>query len=86
MEFARLSIPVVVSRFAHAFKFDPLRMIFSGTLAVTVPPERMEDVKHLGGGRDGVCVLQDADAVQCTEIRCEGDELARMWALYLWDG
>ena len=36
--------------------------------------------------RAGVRVLQDADAVQCTEIRCEGDELARMWALYLWDG
>jgi len=30
----------------------------------------------------GVRVLQNGKSVHCTEIRCEEDELARMWALY----
>jgi hydrogenase expression/formation protein HypE len=34
----------------------------------------------------GVRVLQDGTAVHYTEIRCEDDELARMWALYPRDG
>jgi hydrogenase expression/formation protein HypE len=97
--FSRLPIPSIVSRFAHAFRFDPLRMISSGTLAVTVPPERVEDVsrtlEELGTefafvGRvaegTGVRVLRDGKAVHYTEIRCEEDELARMWALYPRDG
>jgi hydrogenase expression/formation protein HypE len=41
---SQLPISPIVSRFAQAFEFDPLRMISSGTLAVTVPPERVEDV------------------------------------------
>jgi hydrogenase expression/formation protein HypE len=99
IEFSRLPIPSIVSRFAQAFRFDPLRMISSGTLAVTVPPERTEDVSHalekLGTafafvGRvaegAGVRVLQDGKGVHYTEIRCEEDELARMWALYPRDG
>ncbi|MCK4450580.1 MAG: hydrogenase expression/formation protein HypE, partial [Anaerolineae bacterium] len=99
VESARLPIPAIVSRFAHAFRFDPLRMISSGTLAVTVPPERTEDVSHaleeLGTEfafvgevveGAGVGVLQDGKAVHYTEIRCEEDELARMWALYPRDG
>jgi hydrogenase maturation factor len=32
----RLPIPSVVLRFAKAFQFDPLRMISSGTLTVTL--------------------------------------------------
>jgi len=92
---ARLPIPPVVSRFAHAFQFDPLRMISSGTLAVTVPPERTEDVSQaleaLGTAfafvgqvveGAGVRVLGDGKTAHYTEIRCEEDELARMWALY----
>ena len=92
---SQLPIPSVVSRFAQAFQFDPLRMISSGTLAVTVPPERVEDVRRvlaeLGTpfafvGRVtegvGVRIVQDGQAVHYTEIRCEEDELARMWALY----
>ena len=95
IEFSHLPIPPIVSRFARAFRFDPLRMISSGTLAVTVPPERVDDVSHalkqLGTvfafvGRvvegAGVRVLQNGKAVHYTEIRCEEDELARMWALY----
>jgi len=99
VEFARLPIPAIVSRFARAFRFDPLRMISSGTLAVTVPSERTEDVSHtleeLGTEfafvghvveGAGVRVLQDGKTVHYTEIRCEEDELARMWALYPRDG
>jgi hydrogenase expression/formation protein HypE len=96
---SRLPVPSVVSRFAQAFQFDPLKMISSGTLAATVPPEQAEDVSHtleeLGTefafvGRimegAGVRVLRDGEAVHYTEIRCEEDELARMWALYPRDG
>jgi len=95
VESARLPIPDIVSRFAEAFQFDPLRMISSGTLAVTVPPERVEDVSHaleesgtafafVGQVVEGagVHVLQNGKTIHYTEIRCEEDELARMWALY----
>ena len=95
VESSRLPIPSIVSRFAQAFQFDTLRMISSGTLAVTVPPERADDVgkaleelrtpfAFVGrvtekvGGR----LFQDGKAVHYTEIRCEDDELARIWALY----
>jgi hydrogenase expression/formation protein HypE len=95
IEFSRLPIPPIVSRFARAFRFDPLRMISSGTLAVAVPPERVEGVsralEQLGTAfafvgqvveGTGVRVLQDGETAHYTEIRCEEDELARMWALY----
>jgi hydrogenase expression/formation protein HypE len=95
VEFSRLPIPSIVSRFAQAFGFDPLRMISSGTLAVTVPPERAEDVSRaleelatpfafVGRVTEdgGVHVLQDGQAMHYAEIRCEEDELARMWTLY----
>jgi hydrogenase expression/formation protein HypE len=95
LEFARLPIPFIVSRFAQAFQFDPLRMISSGTLAVTVPEARVIQVskalKESGTpfafvGRviegAGVHVLKDGVAIHHTEIRCEEDELARMWAVY----
>ena len=95
VEFSRLPIPAIVSRFAQAFQFDPLRMISSGTLAVTVPPERVEPVskvlKELGipfsftgrvTGGVGVRVVKDGKPILHTEIHCEEDELARMWASY----
>ena len=95
LDSSQLLIPPIVSRFARSFRFDPLRMISSGTLAVTVPPGRVEDVSRALGelgtpfafaGRvvegTGVRVRQDGQAVHYTEIRCEEDELARMWALY----
>jgi hydrogenase expression/formation protein HypE len=99
VEFPQLPIPSIVSRFAQAFRFDPLRMISSGTLAVTLPPERVEDARNalqeLGTpfsfvGRVtegvGVRVLKDGETVHHKEIRCEEDELARMWARYPRDG
>lgn len=95
VDFGRLPIPPIVSRFAQAFRFDPLKMISSGTLAVTVPPECVERVSraleqsgtpfaYVGYVTDkaGVSVVKDGVATQHTEIRCEEDELARMWTLY----
>jgi thiamin-phosphate kinase len=92
---ARLPIAPIVARFAQAFQFDPLRMISSGTLAVTVPTERLGQVRRALDDLDvpfadigqvvagkGVHLLRDGEAVHYTEIRCEEDELARMWALY----
>jgi hydrogenase maturation factor len=95
VDFERLPIPDVVSRFAQAFDFDPLRMISSGTLALTVPPARRDAVEgalaELGTpfafvGRvvegTGVHLVREGRTEHYTEVRCEEDELARMWALY----
>ncbi len=92
---ALVPVPPVVSRFARALEFDPLKMISSGTLAATVPPAREEEVRlaltELGSvfsfvGRvtegSGVRILQEGTSVLHSEIRCEEDELARLWALY----
>jgi hydrogenase maturation factor len=92
---SRLPIPPIVSRFAEAFQFDVLRMISSGTLAVTVPPGRIDDVSKalqelripfafVGRATEGVGVrlLQEDKSVHHTEICCEDDELARIWTLY----
>jgi len=96
---SRLPVRPVVSRFAQAFQFDPLKMISSGTLTGTVPTERVEDASRalaelgtpfafVGQVTEGtgVRLLRDGEAVHYTEIRCEEDELARMWALYPRDG
>jgi hydrogenase maturation factor len=70
-------------------------VISSGTLVVTVPPERVAQVSaaleelgtpfafvgHVTDGA-GVRVLKDGGAIHHAEIRCEEDELARIWALY----
>jgi thiamin-phosphate kinase len=92
---ALLPMPPVVARFANAFAFDPLWMISSGTLAATVPPERVAEVRRalqetgtpfafVGEVKEGtgVQVLRNGEAVHYGDIRCEDDELARMWRLY----
>ena len=94
----RLPFPSVVLRFARAFQFDPLRMISSGTLAVTLPPDQIDavsaDLEALGVPcalvprvveGEGVRVLWDDGVTRCTDIRCEKDDLVRMWTLYPWD-
>jgi hydrogenase expression/formation protein HypE len=99
VEFSKLPIPPIVRRFAEVFRFDPLRMISSGTLAVTVPSERVEDVTialealatpfaFVGSVTEGygVRILRDGETSLHTQIRCEEDELARLWALHLRDG
>ncbi len=96
---SRVPTPPIVSQFASAFQFDPLKMISSGTLAATVPPERMSHVTDslreagvlfadVGRVTDGVGVLllrKDGN-VHYRETHCEEDELARMWTLYPRDG
>jgi len=90
-----LPIRKIVNRFSKAFKFDPLRMISSGTIAATIPASRKRDVsKSLSEagiafaiiGRvtigEGVCVVRGSKNIRYTEIKCEEDELARMWKLY----
>jgi len=90
-----LPIDPVVRRFAQAFEFDPLKMISSGTLAVTIPPEKKEvlskaldriDIPHAFVGKvtegKGVSIRRGNDVSNFDEIRCEEDELARLWALY----
>ena len=92
---SRLPIPPMVARFAQTFKFDPLRMISSGTLATTIPPDRVGDVTgtltrmgvlsaDVGRVTDGVGVrlLRKGETIHYRQMRCEEDELARMWALY----
>ena len=92
---SRLPILPVVTRFAQAFKFDPLRMISSGTLVATVPFNRVAKVMDALNDRgvlsadvgrvtdgSGVSVLRKEETVRYRQIRCEEDELARMWSLY----
>jgi hydrogenase maturation factor len=89
----------IVSRFAEAFQFNPLWMISSGTLAVTVLPERVGDVSRvlketgmafafLGEVLEGsvMHVRRNGEIVHYNDIRCEEDELARMWRLYPREG
>ncbi|MDD5556987.1 MAG: AIR synthase-related protein [bacterium] len=95
------SIPVdpLVARFAGAFGFDPLRMISSGTLAATVPPEQAAAALERVRARHVVCaaigtvvegggvrVVRGGEVDFHDEIRCEEDELARMWARHRPDG
>ncbi len=94
-----LPVPPVVARFAEAFEFDPLWMISSGTLVATVPPGRVAEVsralREAGtpfafAGRvtegAGVRLRQNGATTLFSEIRCETDELARMWELYPREG
>lgn len=99
IDISRLPHRSVVSGFAQAFQFDPLRMISSRTLALTIPPQRVDDVSQalkevgtpfafVGQVTEGVGVgvlLQDGETVHPTEIQCEEDELARRWGLYARD-
>ena len=92
---SRLLNRPIVTRFAEAFKFDPMKMISSGSLAVTVPADRMEEVNRtlmnmkipfadIGSVKqgNGVHLISGDRIIHYSEIRCEEDELARMWALY----
>lgn len=70
-------------------------MISSGALAATIPPERAAaarralaelDIPYAFAGRvkegQGVYILREGEREHYTKIRCEEDELARMWSLY----
>ena len=95
VHFDRIPIPAVVERFAEAFVFDPLKMISSGTLVVTIPPEHLEgamvkleaqgilcaDIGEVIPGQGVKVVMQD-QVLQYQEIHPEDDELARLWTQY----
>jgi hydrogenase expression/formation protein HypE len=85
----------LIARFAQAFGFDPWQMISSGTLAATVPPDRLAAataaLRALGtpfgvigevAAGSGVTLHRNGRVERYTEIQCESDELARMWAQY----
>jgi hydrogenase expression/formation protein HypE len=95
IDVSRVPMLDVVRRFSRAFEFDPLRMISSGTLAVTIPPqdaaeaglalkEIVVDYAEVGvvTGGVGVTLVRGIVSANYSEIRCEEDELARLWALY----
>ena len=84
LDLSYIPIPPVVSRFARAVQFDPMKMISSGTLAATGPSEQVKNVSRalteLGVtyafvGRvtkgSGLHILQNGNSVQYKEIRCE---------------
>ncbi|MGD9307017.1 MAG: AIR synthase family protein [Desulfobacterales bacterium] len=92
---SRLPMRPVVDRFARAFRFDPLQMISSGTLAAAVPADKVADITKILAERGVVCadvgcvaggvgvrILQKDETIYYPEIQCEEDELARLWALY----
>ena len=56
-----------------------------GWLAVHVACNDIADVGRVTEGVD-VRLLREDEAIHYREIRCEEDELARMWALYPRDG
>ncbi len=85
----------IVERFAQAFSFDPLKMISSGSLVCTMPPENTEITLHAldkagipaaraGEARkgNGILITREGQLSRETEIRCEEDELARMWTIH----
>ena len=90
-----LPLPPVITRFAQAFGFDPLKMISSGTLAATIPPDAEVEVRRrldeigvhaavVGTVSEGSGVRVKSGTVEThyTESRCEEDELARLWLRY----
>ncbi len=98
VDYNRIPQPAVAERFANAFKFDPLKMISSGTLVASIPEESLIAVKHgldeegivfadIGRvtSEKGVRITRDSEIFLYDEIHPEEDELARMWTLYTTD-
>ena len=88
----QIPIPPVAIRFAEAFKYDPLKMISSGTLVATLPPQkinsaakRLEDkgiiFADIGEvvADEGVKIIKGSATTHFQDIHPEDDELARMW-------
>lgn len=92
----RIPIRPVVSRFAKAFDFDPLKMISSGSLVATVPPAAIDvvseklrekgiifaDIGMVSEGK-GVKISQAGKQVWHQDIHCEDDDLATIWERYV---
>ncbi len=91
----RILMPDIVGRFAQVFEFDPMKMISSGSLAATIPAVSVReaekalissgilfaDIGEVVNGF-GVEIFTDSKSIKYDEIKCEEDELARMWELY----
>lgn len=85
----------VVERFASAFHFNPLQMISSGTLAATIPADKVStatealrsqnipfaDIGEIIPGR-GVIMQGEQDEIHFEKLQPDADELARMWEIY----
>lgn len=91
---SKIPVPEVVQRFANAFTFDPLKMISSGTLVATLPPEACDAAeKAFESGPcklfrigvvtegEGLFLRHVSEKQHFMKIACEQDELTRMWAL-----
>jgi len=91
----QIPIPDVVRRFSTAFQFDPLKMISSGTLVATLPPQDVEKAKRslrnkkipygdIGRVSEGfgVTLHHNHKTETYREIRADEDELARLWEIY----
>lgn len=89
-----IPVPPVVRRFADVFAFDPLRMISSGTLVVTVPAEKLPQALRAAEDLDlpfavigtvqegrGVHLCRSDGTVLLEEPLPEQDELARLQEL-----
>ena len=88
-------IPDIVKRFSQAFGFEPMKMISSGSLAATIPADRVHeaektlnasgilyaDIGEVVNGA-GVEIITHGESKYYDEIKCEEDELARMWEIY----
>ena len=95
VDYTHISMPHVALRFSEAFGFDPLKMISSGTLAATVPEDRLQeasealdragirfaDVGRVHAGR-GVQVERGDMVKNYQDVEPDEDELARMWIKY----
>jgi hydrogenase expression/formation protein HypE len=95
VKMSRIPMRSVVARFAKAFRFDPLQMISSGTLAAAVPPGKVANIINALAGIGvvsadvgrvtagvGVRAQYEDDTIHYRDIQCEEDELARLWAIY----
>jgi hydrogenase expression/formation protein HypE len=98
VDYNRLLILEIVSKFAETFGFNPIQMISSGTLVVTLPPEKVANAAHALNaiacpfkdiGRvvegEGVYLQRQDVTTHHKDILAEEDELARMWTLFRQD-
>ena len=95
VDFDKIPVPPVAHRFAKAFDFDLIKMISSGTLAASIPPEKLPEAEkaleqagvlfadigtvHQG---QGVKIAQEGRVDSYEEVRPEIDELARLWEIH----
>jgi len=98
IDYEKIPIPDIANRFSKAFKFDPLKMISSGTLVATVPPSQLADARQAMEEKnilnavigeittgEGVTIRRSGEVSKYQGIHAEDDELARMWTVYRTD-